>query len=61
MRRGNGRCGGGFGGDGSGGGASAAAETKQLGFYDKKSTPELEPARRQATLDFGVWWTPLTA
>jgi len=41
VRRGNGRCGRGFGG-GGGGGASAAARTKQLGRYVQKTAAELE-------------------
>jgi len=40
---------------------SAAAKTKQLGVGDKRPTSELEQARWKATLDPGVWWTPLAA
>jgi len=47
RRRGNGRCGGGF---GDGGGASAAAKTSGLGHDEKIPEEVLEKARREATL-----------
>jgi len=42
VRRGNGRCGGGFGGDGGGGGTSAAAKTSGLKQYVKKTKAKFE-------------------
>ena len=36
-------------------------QDQALECHDKRSTPELEPARRQATLDSGVCRTPLAA
>jgi len=50
---------GGFGG--GGGGACAAAKTSGLGYYDKSTTPEVEPTGRKAALVFGEWWALLTA
>jgi len=41
VRRGNGRCGGGFGGDG-GGGTSAAAKPSGLKQYVKKTKEKME-------------------
>jgi len=61
VRRRHGGCGGGSGGDGSGGGGSVAAKTTQLGVDDKRPTLELEQVRWKATLDTGLWWTPLAA
>ena len=51
----------GYGGDGSSSGGSAAAKAKQLEVNDEKPTSELEQARWKATLDAGLWWTPLAA
>ena len=49
-----------LGGGSGGGGASAAAKTKQLEADDKRPT-SVEQERWKATLNSGVWWTPLAA
>ena len=43
MRRGNGRCGGDFGGGGSASAAAQAAQTEQLGYHDQETEEELVP------------------